>query len=61
MKNLDRIGNRISKEKDKDLRDKKSKVFKSINKALNYYKEEYKYTPLLKTLEKEFELILSPK
>ena len=57
MKNLDRIGNRISKEKDKDLRDKKSKVFKSINKALNYYKEEYKYTPLLKTLEKEFEIL----
>ena len=57
MKNLDRIGNRISKEKDKDLRDKKSKVFRSINKALNYYKEEYKYTPLLKTLEKEFEIL----
>ena len=57
MKNLDRIGNRIPKEKDKALRDKKSKVFKSINKALNYYKEEYKYTPLLKTLEKEFEIL----
>ena len=38
------------------MRDKKSKVFKSINNALNYYKEEYKYTPLLKTLEKEFEI-----
>ena len=57
MKNLDKIGNLISKEKDKALRDKKSKVFKSIKKALNYYKEEYKYTPLLKTLEKEFEIL----
>ena len=57
MKNLDRIGIKISKEKDKTLRDKKSKVFKSINKALEYYKEEYKYTPLLKTLEKDFEIL----
>ena len=56
MKNIHLIKENIIKEKDKNLKKKKSKIFNNIDNAISKYKEEYKYTPLLKRLEKKFKI-----
>ena len=57
MKNIHLIKENIIKEKDKNLKKKKSKIFNNIDNAISKYKEEYKYTPLLKRLEKKFKIL----
>ena len=57
MKNIHLIKENIIKEKDKNLKKKKSKIFNNIDNAISKYKEEYKYTTLLKRLEKKFKIL----
>jgi len=56
MKNIHLIEENVIREKDRRLKKKKSKIFKNIGNAISKYKEEYKYTPLLKRLEKKFKI-----
>ena len=46
----------ISREADKDIRLMKSDTLKNIEKSLKKYKEEYKYTPLLRKTENKIQL-----
>jgi len=57
MKNIHLIEENVIREKDRRLKKKKSKIFKNIGNAISKYKEEYKYTPLLKRLEKKFKIL----
>jgi len=57
MKNIHLIEENIIREKDRKLKKKKSKIFKNLGNAISKYKEEYKYTPLLKRLEKKFKIL----
>lgn len=47
----------IDNENDSNSQKRKSDVIKSIEKSYSLQKEEYKYTPLLKKIEKKFNLL----
>ena len=47
----------VSKEEDINLKNKKTDILDSLDLTYSLQKEEYKYTPLLKNLEKKFDLL----
>jgi len=47
----------VSKEKDINLKNKKTDILDSLDLTYLLQKEEYKYTPLLKNVEKKFDLL----
>ena len=47
----------ISKEEDINLKNKKTDILDSLDLTYSLQKEEYKYTPLLKNVEKKFDLL----
>ena len=47
----------LSEEKDNNIKQIKNAAHEGLEKSLNSYKEEYKYTPLLRKIEKEFEAL----
>ena len=49
----------LSEEKDSKVREMKSSAYEGMASSLLNYKEEYKYTPLLRKIEKKFKS-LSP-
>ena len=48
IKDFTSIKKNISKETNNTLKIKKTKVFNSLDNVLKTYKEEYKYSPLLR-------------
>ena len=57
IKNLTSIKKNISKETNNILKIKKTKVFNSLDNVLKTYKEEYKYSPLLRKVSKKFDIL----
>ena len=47
----------VSKEEDINLKNKKTDILDSLDLTYSLQKEEYKYTPLLKNVEKKFDLL----
>ena len=47
----------LSEEKDNNIKQIKNAAHEGLEKSLDSYKEEYKYTPLLRKIEKEFETL----
>ena len=47
----------VSKEEDIILKNKKTDILDSLDLTYSLQKEEYKYTPLLKNVEKKFDLL----
>ena len=57
IKNFTSIKKNISKETNNILKIKKTKVFNSLDNVLKTYKEEYKYSPLLRKVSKKFDIL----
>ena len=57
IKNFTSIKKNISKETNNTLKIKKTKVFNSLDDVLKKYKEEYKYSPLLRKVSKKFDIL----
>ena len=57
IKNFTSIKKNISKETNNILKIKKTKVFNSLDNVLKKYKEEYKYSPLLRKVSKKFDIL----
>ena len=51
----------VDNENDLNSKKRKNGVIKSIEKSYSLQKEEYKYTPLLKKIEKKFNLLAENK
>ena len=51
----------VDNENDLNSQKRKSDIIKSIEKSYALQKEEYKYTPLLKNIEKKFNLLAENK
>ena len=47
----------VNKEEDINLKNKKTDILDSLDLTYSLQKEEYKYTPLLKNVEKKFDLL----
>ena len=57
IKDFTSIKKNISKETNNTLKIKKTKVFNSLDNVLKTYKEEYKYSPLLRKVSKKFDIL----
>lgn len=57
IKDFTSIKKNISKETNSILKTKKTKVFDSLDDVLKTYKEEYKYSPLLRKVSKKFDIL----
>jgi len=57
IKDFTSIKKNISKETNNTLKIKKTKVFNSLDDVLKKYKEEYKYSPLLRKVSKKFDIL----
>ncbi len=57
IKDFTSIKKNISKETNSILKTKKTKVFNSLDNVLKTYKEEYKYSPLLRKVSKKFDIL----
>ena len=57
IKDFTSIKKNISKETNNILKIKKTKVFNSLDNVLKTYKEEYKYSPLLRKVSKKFDIL----
>lgn len=57
IKNFTSIKKNISKETNNTLKIKKTKVFDSLDDVLKTYKEEYKYSPLLRKVSEKFDIL----
>ena len=57
IKNFTSIKKNVSKETNNILKIKKTKVFNSLDNVLKTYKEEYKYSPLLRKVSKKFDIL----
>jgi len=57
IKDFTSIKKNISKETNNTLKIKKTKIFNSLDDVLKTYKEEYKYSPLLRKVSKKFDIL----
>ena len=57
IKDFTSIKKNIFKETNNILKTKKTKVFNSLDNVLKTYKEEYKYSPLLRKVSKKFDIL----
>ena len=57
IKDFTSIKKNISKETNSILKTKKTKIFNSLDNVLKTYKEEYKYSPLLRKVSKKFDIL----
>jgi len=57
IKDFTSIKKNIFKETNSILKTKKTKVFNSLDNVLKTYKEEYKYSPLLRKVSKKFDIL----
>ena len=57
IKDFTSIKKNISKETNSILKTKKTKIFNSLGNVLKTYKEEYKYSPLLRKVSKKFDIL----
>ena len=57
IKDFTSIKKNISKETNNTLKIKKTKFFNSLDNVLKTYKEEYKYSPLLRKVSKKFDIL----
>jgi len=57
IKDFTSIKKNISKETNNSLKIKKTKVFDSLDDVLKTYKEEYKYSPLLRKVSEKFDIL----
>ena len=57
IKDFTSIKKNIFKKTNSILKTKKTKVFNSLDNVLKTYKEEYKYSPLLRKVSKKFDIL----
>ena len=57
IKDFTSIKKNIFKETNSILKTKKTKIFNSLDNVLKTYKEEYKYSPLLRKVSKKFDIL----
>ena len=57
MKDFNLIKENIHRESNTLLKDRKNKVYNSLENALSFYNEEYKFSPLLKKVSKRFDFL----
>ena len=57
MKDFTLIKENISRESNTLLKNRKNKVYSSLDNALSFYNEEYKFSPLLKKVSKKFDIL----
>ena len=57
MKDFTLIKENISRESNTLLKNRKNKVYSSLDNALSFYNEEYKFSPLLKKVSKRFDFL----